>query len=285
MLPLSLLSAALYPEYLAHIESLSHLRIPLRTHHALQHIAPGDLSPPATSSDLAEFAPGLHVDPSNFTLLEESSLDPRDLCAALPPAFLAAGGTLLEDITALAVESDAAGVSVRTSQGFISAATFIDCCGAWSAQAGFGSIPVHPVKGQMLNICCPPERLRAVVRAPQVYLVPRGDGRVVAGATLEHVGFDQSVVGSAIEGLARAARQFLPEAVLPATPDAWSGLRPGTPDGLPILGRAQQPHCWHATGHYRDGILLAPATARVMAQAIAGEVTAVALEQFSSSRF
>ncbi|MGC1919813.1 MAG: FAD-dependent oxidoreductase, partial [Acidobacteriaceae bacterium] len=85
--------------------------------------------------------------------------------------------------------------------------------------------------------------------------------------------------------LMEAALRLLPEATIPSPIDAWTGLRPGTPDGLPILGVAQRANCWHATGHYRDGILLAPVTARVMTQAMLGEAPDVPLAAFSPSRF
>jgi glycine oxidase len=85
--------------------------------------------------------------------------------------------------------------------------------------------------------------------------------------------------------MAEVACKLLPEAEAPAQMDMWAGLRPGTPDTLPILGRAERDHCWHATGHYRDGILLAPVTAHVMAQAMLGERTDVGLETFSPARF
>jgi glycine oxidase len=283
LLPLAVRSWSLYPEYLARVEELSGRNVPLRTRMALQYVAP-DSTGGATEADVAEFAPGLQMGGQKFTWLDEASLDPRNLCAALPLAFVAAGGVLLEDTEMLGVESDA-GVAARTTRGTISAAMFVNCCGAWAGGLGLGRIPVWPVKGQMLNLRCAPERLRCVVRAPGVYLVPRGDGRVAVGATIEQAGFDQTVTGEAIEGLARAAMKLLPGASMPVEIDAWAGLRPGTPDGLPILGAAAQQRCWHATGHYRDGILLAPGTAKVMAQAMLGELPEIALEAFSASRF
>jgi glycine oxidase len=118
-----------------------------------------------------------------------------------------------------------------------------------------------------------------------VYLVPRGDGRVTVGATLEHAGFEEVVQEAQVRTLLDAALRLLPEATIPSPIDAWTGLRPGTPDGLPILGSAKRPHCWHATGHYRDGILLAPVTARVMAQTMLSETPDVSLEPFSPARF
>ena len=105
------------------------------------------------------------------------------------------------------------------------------------------------------------------------------------GATLEHAGFDEAVDQAQVNALMVAALRLLPEANIPSPMDAWTGLRPGTPDGLPILGAAQRENCWHATGHYRDGILLAPATARVMTQAMLGEAPDVALAAFSPARF
>jgi glycine oxidase len=124
-----------------------------------------------------------------------------------------------------------------------------------------------------------------VVRAPGIYLVPRGDGRVTIGSTIEHAGFDETVDESSVRRMAELALRLLPEAEAPPQMDMWAGLRPGTPDGLPILGAAAKRYCWHATGHYRDGILLAPVTAQVMAQAMLGETPDVELEAFAATRF
>jgi glycine oxidase len=295
LLPLSIRSRELYPEYLAHIETLFGKQVPLRTRHTLQHVTPGHvIGPLATPAQLAEFAPGLNLAGHVFQWLEEDSLDPHDLCAALPAAFLAAAGTLLEETELLQVESVSGGAILHTSRYPVSAAIFVDCRGAWAGSlTGLSALPVFPVKGQMANLRCPPERLRCVVRAPGIYLIPRGDGRIAIGATLEHADFDQQVEEAAIRQLIHAARHLLPEAEAPDPMETWAGLRPGTPDGLPILGRvegpaegsAAHPHCWQATGHYRDGILLAPVTARVIAQAILAEPTDVPLEPFSPARF
>jgi glycine oxidase len=287
LLPLSLLSRELYPEYLAHIESLSGKQVPLRTRHTLQHVVSGHNSGrPVTSADLAEFAPGLNPAGHTFAFLDETSLDPLDLCAALPAAFVASGGSLVEEAELLRIESTPGSVTLHTSRNSISAALFVDCRGAWAGSlTGLAATPVVPVKGQMANLRCAPERLRCVIRAAGVYLIPRGDGRVTIGATLEHAGFDQQIDAAAVGHLAETARKLLPEAELPEPMQMWCGLRPGTPDGLPILGPAAQPRCWHAAGHYRDGILLAPATARLLAQAMLGERPDLALEPFSPTRF
>jgi glycine oxidase len=297
LLPLSLRSWELYPAYLERIEELSGKRVPLRTHRAMQYVDPGHWAANGTRSgagglvtaeEFAEFAPGLTPNGHVFEWLEEGSLDPNDLRDALPAAFAAAGGTLLEETEMLSVESVTGGVLVETSRKLIAAGMFVNCRGAWAGE-GAGEpehgLPVTPVKGQMANLRCPPERLRCVVRAPGIYLVPRGDGRVTIGATIEHVGFDETVQEPSIRRMAEAALKLLPEAEAPPQMDMWAGLRPGTPDGLPILGSAEKEHCWHATGHYRDGILLAPVTAHVMAQAMMGEFPDVELDGFAATRF
>lgn len=287
LMPLALRSEELYPAYLARIECLSEKAVPMRTRWAMQHVnvaKPG--AKIAGAAELAEFAPGLNPGDQVFEWLQEGSVDPNDLREALPLAFVAAGGVLLEHTEVQRVEANDA-VRVRTSSGHVWGAEFVNCCGAWAGEAveGLERLPVEPVKGQMANLRCAPERLRCVVRAPGVYLIPRGDGRVTIGATIERAGFDETVSQPAVQRLVAAALALLPEIEVPADMEMWAGLRPGTPDTLPILGAGEKRHCWHATGHYRDGILLAPVTARVMAQAITGETPDVTLETYIPSRF
>lgn len=287
LMPLAIRSEELYPSYLARIEELAGKRVPVRTNWAMQHVqTPRPGAQVATAKELAEFAPGLVLANQIFEWLREGSVDPNDLREALPAAFIAAGGILLEHTRVERIEANGA-VRVRTSTGHLCAAEFVNCCGSWAGDAaqGLEKLPVEPVKGQMANLRCDPEKLRCVVRAPGLYLIPRGDARVTIGSTIERVGFDESVSDPTIRALAAAGRALLPDAIAPADMDVWAGLRPGTPDLLPILGRADKHHCWHATGHYRDGILLAPVTARVMAQAIVGEVPDVALDAYASARF
>jgi glycine oxidase len=127
--------------------------------------------------------------------------------------------------------------------------------------------------------------LRHVIRTPDVYLVPRSDGRLLIGATLEEAGYDKHINTTTIQGFHRAAL-----AAVPALEDArmledWAGLRPATPDSLPILGATRVPGYFVATGHFRDGILLTPVTGRAMAQLLIGENCAYDLAAFSAARF
>lgn len=290
--PLSLKSIELYPEYLARVRQLSGHSVPLRTRRTLQqdHAAEG-ASPgeQATAAEMRSFVPGMGPDmleqEGRFFWLQEDSLDPRDLCRALPQAVLAAGATLMENTSVLGVRPADASVSVLGSKGQIEAGMFVNCCGAWAGALHLGAVPVSPVKGQMVTVALAAERLRCVVRMPGTYLIPRGDGRVTIGATVEHAGFDSSVQEDSIQCLVNAASTLLPELQQAPRLESWAGFRPGTPDALPILGPAEALHCWLATGHYRNGILLAPATARCLAQAMMGELPDVALDVFAAARF
>ena len=127
--------------------------------------------------------------------------------------------------------------------------------------------------------------VRHVVRTPDVYLIPRSDGRMLIGATSEEAGFDKQIVPETIEKLRRAAIDLVPALADAPMLEAWAGLRPGTPDKLPILGATSTPGYFVATGHFRDGILLAPVTARVMGQVIAGERPEFDLKSFEAARF
>lgn len=286
LLPLSLQSLVLYPAYLNSVAAASGTDIPLRTRRTLQQIESGGMS--ATGSMLEEarrWIPGLVDTQKKFVWLEEESLDPRDLCRALPAAFLASQGTLLEQTPVLGIEEKNSGVSVLIPGRRIEAATFVNCCGAWAGDRSLGGLPVAPVKGQAVTVALDAHRIRAVLRTPRFYAIPRGDGRVTIGATIEHAGFDLTVEPHRIAALIAAAAELLPELAGARQLESWCGLRPATPDGLPVLGRRAEEHCWHATGHYRNGVLLAPITARVIAQAIVGERPDVPLENFSPLRF
>jgi glycine oxidase len=138
----------------------------------------------------------------------------------------------------------------------------------------------------MLAVAMPTRNLvRHVIRTPEVYLVPRSDGRLLIGATLEEVGFDKRVDPDAIRRMHNAARSLVPALEGARILEDWAGLRPGTPDAMPILGSTEVPGYFVATGHYRDGILLTPITARTMAQVVLAEKCAYDLRPFSPHRF
>jgi glycine/D-amino acid oxidase-like deaminating enzyme len=160
----------------------------------------------------------------------------------------------------------------------------VNCAGAWAGQIPPLQFPVKPVKGQMLAVVGGPA-LRHVIRGEDVYLVPRNDGKIVIGSTLENAGFDKKINVDTIEKLFRAAADLVPEIARSRQHEAWAGLRPGTPDELPILGETAIPGYFVDTGHYRDGILLTPATAKAVGDLIARRECSYDLTPFSPSRF
>jgi glycine oxidase len=148
-------------------------------------------------------------------------------------------------------------------------------------------VPVRPVKGQVVRLAADPHMPLAgrVVRTPEVYIVPRGDGEVVVGATVEERGEDASVTAGGVFELLRAAYEALPGMIDLPFVDAAAGLRPASPDNKPIVGEATIPGLIWATAHWRNGILLAPVTADGVAALLAGEALGPSLAPFSPERF
>ena len=280
LLPLSRLSASLYPEFLDRIAALSDSLVPFQTNVTLEALeAEGALLDPT------EIVAGLVPGPHHFHLLDERSVDPRQLAQALREAVRHTSIVLREQTSLERIAAGPTSVSLQTSGQPLEAGYVVDCMGAWSPA------PVSPRKGQMFALRMPESlNLACVVRTRDVYIVPRTDGpnagRAIIGATLEDVGFDLSVHPVDILTLNTLAIRLLPALAEAQFLESWSGLRPATADRLPILGAAPgQPRCMLANGHFRNGILLAPGTAQVMAQLLCGETPAVDLTPFAPARF
>ncbi len=298
---LSELSRSLYPGFLANIERLSSRKVPVRTTQALQaahalppHIEP--LSPQAIQS----IAPGLQSNGLRCFLLEEQSFDPRNLTEALPQAAIAAGVTLHQQTAVTAVIPQSGSVKIQTTRGEWIAAHFINACGAWASD--LAGVPVTPRKGQIFLVeHNGPEDLRIALRTPQVYLLPRGNRRIVIGATVEDAGYDKQINPAAIAALHNAAAEFWPTIRHAHIVETWAGLRPATPDSLPVIGPVtgidaksvanaapesrQNANSWLAIGHFRNGILLAPGTARLLRQMIFAEPLSIDVGAFQANRF
>ena len=296
LFPLANLSLSLYPAFLDRLHALSSLRVPFQTQTTLQSL-PSQIAAPGgelSETDLAHLLPALHPAGHRFTLLDERSIDPRQLATALLSAVegSAINLRLNERVVSTNPSANPNGscVEVHTAADTVSAAIFIDCTGAWAASTSLTGLPITPKKGQLLSLALPSSLpLDLVVRTHEVYIVPRTSGpnagRAILGATVEDAGFDKTVHASDIASLRAIAGALLPPLAHAAQLEAWAGLRPATPDGLPLLGALDhQPNHLLATGHYRNGILLAPATALVMAQLITRESPSINLAPFSPSR-
>ncbi len=315
-------SARMYPEFVKRLEAESGLQIDLRSEGTLVFLAPDDIGSrsstschpersegpmhPLRSAGLLESyplpAPLSELEPS-FTardvpvlFLKERSVDPRHLTAAAIAAARNQGVDFSSDDAVQSIEiENGKAAGVRTEKTRFSAAIVVNCAGAWSGKITFHNsgatgvppvLPTRPVKGQMLCVALPHKNLvRHVVRTPDVYLIPRSNGTMVIGATQEDAGFDKRTVPETILKLRNAAIDLVPKLAEARILEDWAGLRPGTPDKLPILGETSIPGYYVATGHFRDGILLAPITARVMRQVIRGEKSEFDLAAFAVGRF
>lgn len=223
---------------------------------------------------------------------QDHHVDPRATVAALQVAFEREGGELRSgtEVTGLLVDDERVH-GVRTAAGAIEADQVVVAAGAWSAQLdGVPEElrpPVRPVKGQILTLRGPVDDPLAsrLIRTPRCYVVCRADGRVVIGATVEERGFDSRVTGDGVFRLLEAAREVLPDVLELEWVEARAAVRPGSPDNTPVVGRGGLDGLIWATGHYRNGVLLAPLTARAVVHVLAGEPAPVSMSAFGPERF
>jgi glycine oxidase len=179
-------------------------------------------------------------------------------------------------------------VRVSTTGGDREATTVVIAAGAWGSRIeGVHIPPLRPVRGQLLHLGWRgPHPVSTIIWGPGCYIVPWLDGTLLVGATVEDVGFDERTTAAGVRDLLDAAGELLPEGRGATFLEARAGLRPATPDQLPVLGSAPEtPGIVHASGHYRNGVLLAPITAQVIADLIVEGKRDVCLEAFCPERF
>lgn len=292
LLALSRFSRSLYPALLDRLAETSHSPVSFQTHRTLQALAPAALASNSLALPLSSSLPDAALSDLHFLSLAEESLDPRELAPALIAAAQSARIDLRSSATVLSVDETAASVLVRTSAYAFEAEHFVDCTGAWSlSSARVPTLRISPRKGQMLTVPTPASLASGIVlRSHQIYMVPRlhgpRAGETVIGATVEDVGFDRSVNARQLGRLINDAATLLPELRNAPIRSSWAGLRPATEDLLPAIGRLPGSHrLLIASGHYRNGILLAPGTAFLLTQCIAGESLALSLNAFAPNRF
>jgi glycine oxidase len=189
---------------------------------------------------------------------------------------------------------------VETSRGFVGCPTVIVASGSWTSFIGvtckgsndgkslppFPMVRIEPVRGQMVCFDSKPQLTRHVIYSPRGYIVPRRDGRLLAGSTSEAAGFAREVTTSGIGSIVNNAQEIAPGISNLPMIDSWAGLRPRAADGLPVLGPCDEIEgVFYATGHYRNGILLAPITGELIAQAVIDRVVSPSLVPFSPNRF
>jgi glycine oxidase len=175
---------------------------------------------------------------------------------------------------------------VQTSSGAITCSTAVIAAGTWSSFIKHTSFSIEPVRGQMVCLEAKPQLTRHVIFSRRGYIVPRRDGRLLAGSTSENAGFDKSVTAGGINKILQNAHEISPAISNLPIVDTWAGLRPRAADGLPVLGPCVEiDGLFYATGHYRNGILLAPITGELISEAIVEGVASPLLAPFSPERF
>ncbi len=292
--PLATASARMYPEFAKALEFDSGGHVDLRDQGTIifpssEHLREASALPGSglSPTSLAELEPALAETQRPAFYVKERSVDPRALTAAAWKAAKRRGVDFSsgDEVSAVTL-ADGRAAGVKTIKTAFHAAKVVNCAGAWSGQIAPHAFPTRPVKGQMLCLLMPSHALiKHVIRSPEAYLIPRSDGRVLIGATVEEAGFDKRTDLATIQRFHRAAIDLVPELRNGKILEDWAGLRPGTPDALPILGATETLGYYVATGHFRDGILLAPITAEVMAAVIEGRTPEYDLAPFSPERF
>lgn len=229
-------------------------------------------------------------------LAEEASVDPRLLMEALLAAIRRRGIEIRSNfpVTGLSIEGNycrgvvAGGEKIAAGHVVVAAGAFCSKIAQGNAEASdilARYACTHPVRGQMLALQPAGLKLRRILRSKGGYMVPRRDGRIVAGSTLEHVGFEKQVTAEGLSQILEGATELVPELAGAELVETWAGLRPGSPDGLPIIGPTDIEGLLIATGHYRNGILLAPVTARLIREWITRGKTTFETDRFSPMRF
>ncbi len=222
----------------------------------------------------------------------------RRLVSALAASNEQFGVTLDKGTTVNSLRLDGRRLKgLETSRGFVATENLVIAGGAWtskidvtdqngSSDKAMPRVRIEPVRGQMLCFESNPRICSHVIYSPRGYVVPRRDGRLLAGSTTEHVGFDKRVTADGVHQIMSAAREISPDVGPLPLSDSWSGLRPRAADGLPVLGPcAEIDGLFYATGHYRNGILLAPITGELIAEAIVNQTISAPLRLYSPDRF
>ena len=308
MVPLAKASMALYPQFVENVEEISGENVGFRPKGTLQalfsrdaarelstaialHHGLGLKAEPIRADDARELEPALNPRLEAAVLRpEEASVDNRALTRAVLFAARQSGAEVFagRKVTSIWRDGDrCAGLIFAQGNEGVSAKWTIIAAGCFSAQIAGAEIwaPVKPAKGQMAALRANGVEIERVLWSDKIYLVPRNDGRILAGATVEYVGFDKHVTASGLEQLMSGALELAPGLASARVEETWAGLRPASPDHLPILGAAALEGLLIATGHFRSGITLAPITARWMREWITESRIVIDCERFSPLRF
>ena len=306
IVPLAKASLGLYPEFVANVEGISGQNVGFRPFGTMDVLfsrdAKRDLSTlialhhglglkaePLHPEEARELEPALSPEAEAAALRpDEASIDNRALTQAVLHASQKSGAEIFPDKVVEAIwreGSRCAGLKLRNEN--VSAKWTIIASGCFSANIEGVAVyaPVRPAKGQMVSLRADELKIRRVLWSEKIYLVPRNDGRILAGATVEYVGFDKHVTAGAIEKILSDAMELAPGLANARIEETWAGLRPDSPDHLPIVGPTDLEGLLMATGHFRSGVMLTPITARLIREWITEQRVSVDWERLSPMRF
>jgi glycine oxidase len=281
-------SAEMYPQFVHRLQDESGVNVDFRQQGKIQFLEEEDEAPLEDATLLDEKELHRREPEIEFlgraVFLPEPTIDPRALLDALIRSALHLGVEIDSGAEVSGLEIDGSRVSgAITTKSRYAGRQIVICAGAWSS--ALFDVKIRPIKGQMLAVIPQAPLLQHVVQGNGVYVIPRGDGRLIIGSTLEDVGFDKRVDPDAIQQMLQAAAMLVPNIGQARIHESWAGLRPCSVDKLPVLGATGIGGVFVATGHYRDGIMLAPITAEVIAQMMQGEVPSLDISEFSLRRF
>jgi glycine oxidase len=306
LVPLGKASMAIYPEFIHMVEEVSGQRAGYRPNGTLQalfardareelstvialHHGLGLKAEPLSAVDARGLEPSLSDELEAGVLRpEEASVDNRALTQAVLEAARRSGVQFFPRSGAEAIWREGgrcAGLHLKKEK--IEAQWTVIAAGCFSAsiEGVAAYAPVKPAKGQMVALRAHDLQIERVLWSEKIYLVPRNDGRILAGATVEYTGFEKGLTAGGIEGLLAGAIELAPSIAGACLEETWAGLRPDSPDHLPILGPTDIDGLLIATGHFRGGILLTPITARVVREWITLQRVSVDWDRFSPMRF
>jgi glycine oxidase len=305
MLELSLLSRMAWPKWAADLQAKSGVELGYLTCgglqvaftddevHALEELiawqtATGLRAELLTGAELHAREPRLSTRAlAAADLPDEHQVDPRKVMRALAVAASKSGAEFKSGTVRSLLEKDGKVIGVDLDGERLEADLVILAAGAWSGLVSGAEVDparVKPVRGQMLELQLRAPIFTRLLKSASGYVVPRADGTVLVGSTMEMVGFDKNVTAEGLTRLLNAALQLVPELAPASLVSTWAGLRPWTDDQLPFLGEGPKPGLLLATGHFRNGILLAPITARLLGQVARGEKPSVDLRPFAYRR-
>src|SRR5260370_18089568 len=306
LLPLGKASMALYPDFVFRVEEISGQDVGFRAKETLEALFSRDAAPDLSThaalyhgwglqaeaisaEDARELEPALSAELEAAVLRpDEASVDNRCLTHAVLEAARKSGVEIYahREVQGIWREKQrCAGLLLKNER--VSAEWTIIAAGCFSANiAGVNTYaPVRPAKGQMVSLRADQTKIERVLWSDKIYLVPRNDGRILAGATLEYVGFVKKITAGALEKILSAAIELAPDLAHARVEETWAGLRPDSPDHLPLLGPTDIEGLLVATSHFRSGILLTPITARLIREWVTEQRVSVDWDRFTPLRF